>query len=250
MTITPVRVEAAGEAPTEVEVRFGAAEFHLAPKDMAPLLEGEFRGGTDGVRSQIIQNGNRVCLRQRGPVFLAPPFGGNEWNLAASTRRAMKLRMDAAAFRADLDLTGVPLADFYFRAAAADARVRFGALNPERMPAVTVSTAASSLEMDGLLNANFDRLYFEGIAGRYRLNFAGPLARNTFAQIRASLCDLMVEVPRGTPVQLSQSGVLASAPGGVLFGTREQASEATNSGRPALRISVSIALGNFQLIEV
>lgn len=250
MICTPLRVESMGEAPAEVALKFAAADFHLNTRDVLPLLEGEVRSVQEGHRPVVDTSGRRVRVRQSASAFLWPPYGHNEWDLSLSTRYITGLAVEAAAFRGTFDLTGLRLADLYMRLAASEVRVRLDTPNRESIHTVTLSAAGSSLEMDGLLNANFERLFFEGVAGRYRLNLTGAMVRDAAVHIRAAMCDLIVEVPRGIPVQLKQSGVLASAPGGPLFGTREQGGRLETDGRPALRISVDIAMGSFQMIEV
>lgn len=244
-----IRVQAAS-GQVGLDLRFGAADFRLKSADIEALVEGDVEYSHDQLRPIVETGGSYVRILQDAAGLLFPPYRATEWDLKLSTRYPMDLAIAAGAFRGEFDLSGVPLRRLRLKTGAAKGRVLFNRENPEDLRDLVVSTGASTFEMDGLLKANFQNLYFEGGAGSYRLNFSGALRRTVHADVRAGLSSIIIELPRQIPARIREGGVMSSAAGGGLAGNREYTNKTFSEGEPYLELTARIGLGSLEIVEI
>lgn len=247
-----INVSAGRSDTTDVELRFGAADFQLKSDSVRSLIEGDVKYRDADLKPVVEQGTGYVRIYQHADRVPVPDDWKSYWNLKLSTLYPMELDITAGAFSGDFDFSGLRLRRLDMKTGAADGRVRFDRPNRERMSLMNVKTGASSIQMYGLLNANFDSMFFEGGAGSYRLNFAGSLRRGAAVSLKAGVCDVTLEVPKAIAARVVVRGALTSVSQGsfLVAGTREYVNSAYRAGRDALEITVSMGLGSINLVEV
>lgn len=248
---THVNVGAAQSAVTDVEIGFGAADFRLTAASMLRLITGTVGYRDDRLRPDVESGSGFARIKQHANIT-GPDNLKSDWDLQLSTRYPMSLAVTAGAFAGDFDLSGLRLQNLRMKTGAAQCKVHFTRQNPERLDEMNITTGASSFEMDGLLNANFGYMRFEGGAGSYRLNFSGRLRKPAEVDIRTGVCSLAIEVPRDVPARIVVRGALTSISQGsfVVAATREFVNSAYRAGRPALEMTIEMGVGSVNLIEV
>ncbi len=95
----------------------------------------------------------------------------------------------------NIDLTGLDVKDLRISAGASSVRLRFDKPNKSVIEDLTIESGLSKFEGEGLNNANFNRLKFEGGVGSYKLDFSGELKKEVDAQIEVGFGSLVVDIP-------------------------------------------------------
>lgn len=243
----------ASDAPvTQVELKFGAADFRLRTSRAAALIEGTVRYRSEDLRPRVDEGYGYARVYQRVDGISVPDTWRSDWDIALSARRAIELEIHAGAFKGYFDFSGLRLRRLTMKTGAAEGDIRFDRRNPEVLSDLDLTTGASSFRINGLLNANFEDLSFEGGAGSYLLNFGGRAARPCHARVSAGVCDLTIEIPRDVPAKVVVRGALTAVSRGsfLVASTREYVNEAYRRGGNTLEITVQMGLGNITLREI
>ncbi len=107
----------------------------------------------------------------------------------------MNLSLQAGAYDAKIDLSGIPLQRLDIEDGVSETEVRFDSLNPETMTSLTYTTGASDVTFVGLSNANFTEMNFEGRLGTYNFDFTGTLEQDATVNIKAPFSTIRILVP-------------------------------------------------------
>ncbi len=232
----------------EVEIRMGAGSLELLGGGAA-LMEGTIEFNVSQWRPEIRRRGSSLTLEQNTPdpaVTLGQDVV-NRWSLRLG-KTPIRLRLQAGAYSARMDFTGVSLTSLSIEDGASDATVEFRSPNPARMTLLSYKTGASSVTMMGLGNANFDEMRFDGGAGSYLLDFTGSLQRAAVARVRAGVSAVRIEIPEGTSCEIFISGGLTDV---TTIGRWTQTAEVYRSQGegPALTIYLDMGLGSLTLVS-
>ena len=71
--------------------------------------------------------------------------------------------------------------------------------NQEQMEAFDISSGATVLHMEKLLNANFSKMQFDGGAGKYYLDFSGELQRSAKVMMHCGASKVKLVIPSNVP---------------------------------------------------
>lgn len=234
----------------EVELRLGAGELTLAGGGDG-LISGEIQYNVAEWKPTVTRDGNRVRIEQgradSGNIGLTEGNVVNEWNLKLGNK-PLRLEIDAGAYRGELDLSGVPLRRLDIADGASTSTVKFESVNPEEMTELRYTTGASTVTLEGLANANFARMHFEGGAGTYTLDFSGELQRDATVTIQAGICTLKIIVPEGTPARINRSGALTTVNTEGRWSVDGDTYEKSGDG-PLLTINVELGAGTLTLVN-
>jgi hypothetical protein len=127
----------------------------------------------------------------------------NEWLLYFDRETPLDLRFDLGLADADLDLSGFRVERLSLSAGMATTRLAFDRPNPVEMTDLRVDAGASRFRGEGLGNARFRRMVFNGGAGSYSLDFSGgPLPAGARADIDVGVSRVHLRLPEGHPVVL------------------------------------------------
>jgi hypothetical protein len=129
--------------------------------------------------------------------------GDARWRIYLPTRTPTDLALKLGASQATLDLTGVPLSNLRLDCGLSRATLRFGAPNPIEMEELVVEAGLAEFRAEGLGNARFRELRFDGGAGRFALDFTGAaLLEGAEAEIDVGIAELTLTLPAGQPIVL------------------------------------------------
>ena len=129
---------------------------------------------------------------------------------------------------------------------AADVRLSFDQPNLTEMNTLSYETGASSVELNGLANANFSEMIFRGGAGDYTLDFTGEFQRDAEVTIDAGISSVEIVVPDDMDVILDLEGGLANVDTDGKWQRRSGQYIHSGTG-PTLTINISLGAGNLEL---
>lgn len=199
---------------TELVLSFGAGELALTPASIENLVEGRATYNVKEFKPEIITSGSRVEIKT-GDLEIngIPDFGGdyiNKWDLNLAEEVPMDLKINAGAYKSDLELGGLTLENLQITDGAADVRLRFSRQNQTSMDTLRYETGASSVELYGLANANFENMIFKGGAGSYTLEFSGDLRQEATIDVDAGVSNVVVIVPSNVNARIFFDGGLTN----------------------------------------
>ncbi len=244
--------EAAPDAAEAVAVtlNMGVGELNLSGGG-SDLLSGEIRYNVAEWEPTLTNTGDTLTLAQGDEddrnIGLPGDNVVNTWDLQLGDV-PVDLSINAGAYQAELELGGVPLRGLTVHDGASSTEVNFDDLNPEVMETLVYETGASSVKLNGLANANFEEMEFNGGAGSYELDFSGDLQRDASVRIVAGLSSLRVSVPAGTNVRVEVGGGLHDVDTQGSWSASGDVYETTGSG-PLLTIEVDMGAGSITLVS-
>lgn len=232
----------------DVDIRMGPGSLEISG-GCPTLLEGTIEFNVPKWRPDIRRQGNNLTLRQEisNPSLTLGKDVINRWSLRLG-QSPIRLRLQAGAYSARMDFTGVPLISLWIEDGASDATVEFRSPNPASMSRLTYKTGASSVSLIGLGNARFHEMQFDGGAGSYLLDFTGTLDHSAVVRIRAGVSSLRLEIPQGTPSEILVGGGLTDV---TTIGSWTQSGETYRSQgeEPGLTIYLDMGLGSLTLVK-
>ena len=247
LTLEPVG--APGDT-ARLELDLGAGELILRPGQGDTLLAGTATYNIAGLEPQVAINGTRVTVNQgdlqlegipdlrRGEVI-------NRWDFELGGQ-PIDLNINAGAYKADLELGGISLTGLAISDGAALVQLTFSAPNPASMDTLRYVTGASDVRMQGLANANFSQMRFEGGAGSFDLEFGGDLRQDAEIRIEAGLSSVRILVPAGVPARAEVQGELSEVVAD--SGWSGAGSSYVHPGEgPALTFIINSSLGSIRL---
>ena len=252
-TIAPQTVtvrESAGDPAQvqEVLLEMGQAELSLAPGGEA-LVEGTIAYNHADLKPTVARTGNHLEIRQAFFDVIHPAIRPgdllNRWMLKLGSY-PIELEIRAGAYKATMDLGGLPLQRLTVHDGASDVKLTFSAPNPAEMSRMQYDTGASSVQLTGLANANFALLDFSGGAGDYLLDFSGELRRDADAEIHVGVSDVELRFPKGTPAVVNVEGGLKDV--SLIGDWQVDGDRYTRAGRgPRLSVHVTAGAGHVTL---
>lgn len=238
-------------SPAEVSIKMGAGTLNLSGGG-STLLEGTVNYNVAAWEPRVRREGNLVAISQ-GDINdmngLPSKNMNNEWNLRLGDVTPVELTIDAGAYKGEVDLSGVPLLALSVTDGASDNTITFNTPNPARMSTLHYKTGASKVTLEGLANANFSRMTFDGGAGAYTLDFSGTLANDAEVAIKAGVCNVKLIVPEGMNVIISNEGAVTSISTKGTWQVTDNTYAAANGSGPTLTITVDMGVGNLELVQ-
>ena len=235
----------------ELTLKFGAGKLEVEPGDSDTLVSGTAEYNVVEFRPEVTTEGSQVTLSTGDKIEFRgiPSFTGgkyiNNWDIKLGTA-PMSLFINAGAYQGVIELGGLSLTSLRVTDGAADVKLSFSDLNAVEMDRLRYDTGASSVELEGLANANFEEMLFKGGAGNYVIDFSGDLQRDATVDIDAGISSVTIIVPEGTAARLFVDRGLANVDIGGDW--EKSGDDYTMSGDgPMLTINVNIGAGNLEL---
>jgi len=131
----------------------------------------------------------------------------SSWAMRFTDAVPISFDVEIGLGKGDLDLTGLNVKDLNLSAGASSVSLRFNQPNKSVIEELTIESGLSKFRAEGLCNANFNHLKFEGGVGDYSLDFGGSLKREVDVDIEVGLGSLTVTIPKqiGTKVIYDES---------------------------------------------
>lgn len=194
------RVIPLGEVDSlKVYIKFGAGKLDLISGE-----EGVFKGNFQYDKSILKPNIQYEILEETGILTLSQsikkdldlPFPyKNRWNLKLPPGIPMQLYINTATYSGDIDLTNLQIENFYLNSGASQTDILFNQPNLIDLKNINIKTGASTINISGLANANFDKMNFTGGAGSYTFDFSGNLAKKSKVNIAAGAAKIILKIP-------------------------------------------------------
>jgi hypothetical protein len=249
-----IQVPVPAESPEGIELslEFVAGEMNLSPAEQAGtggyLAEGTAVFNAVEFEPVLESNGSTYILRSgllegKGIPLPKDDFK-NEWDLQLSDT-PMSLTIQAGAYDANFELGGLSIENLLISDGGANFKGRFSEPNHVQMSTFIYNTGASTLDLSGLANANFDQMKFDSGPGDYRLSFDGQLQHDASVVIESGASTVTIVIPQQANAQVTFDGGLSSvnAPGWEVDG---QVYTHSGSG-PTLTITVTMGFGTLNL---
>jgi hypothetical protein len=122
-------------------------------------------------------------------------FHSNTWDMKFTDAIPISFELGLGLGEGDIDLTGLNVKDLKLSAGASSVKLRFDRPNKSVIENMTIESGLSKFEGEGLCNANFNRMKFEGGVGSYTLDFSGELKKEVDVNIEVGLGSLIVYIP-------------------------------------------------------
>lgn len=243
-----VAVPSSGKA--RLTLAFGAGELNLSPGADGALVDGTATYNYSKLKPSIKTDGENVRIQSGEGTFNSfPNFGGltNRWDLKLGSAPT-DLTIEAGAYTGVFELGGLALTGLTVKDGASTVDVSFSSPNKAEMSILRYETGASTVKLNGLANANFGTLIFNGGAGDYTLDFSGTLQRSATAKIDSGLCNLIIVIPEGIHAVVTVESGAANVNAGT--GWAQSGNVYTQNGEgPILTILVNLGAGNLTLTK-
>jgi predicted membrane protein len=212
-------VDLQDEKSLTVKIEFGVGELYLGKADSKKIVEAEV--SYDPSYSDFFFDYDKS--RDKGELFLGTELEEekgvnlgdtdekNWWDISFTDRIPIDFEIDVGAAEAELDFTGLKITDLDLDVGAAKAWIQFRKPNPERMSRMRIDAGACKLEIEGLANANFKRMDFDGGVGDFTLDFSGDLKHSAVVDIEMGLGHLTILVPEEIGVKIKSNGSILSS---------------------------------------
>ena len=122
----------------------------------------------------------------------------------------------------------------------------FSTPNHVEMTSFAYSTGASTANLKGLANANFEQMTFNSGAGTYTLSFDGKLLRDASVTVDTGASTVNIIVPEGVNAEVSFDGALTGVNTGSGWNKNGNAYTHPGSG-PTITVTVKMAAGALNL---
>jgi len=126
----------------------------------------------------------------------------NEWDMRFPEGIPISFEIGLGLGKGDFDLSGLNIKDLKLSAGASSVAMRFNTPNRSVIEDLTIESGLSKFVGEGLCNANFNHLKFEGGVGSYTLDFGGELKKEVDVDIEVGLGSLVVRVPEEIGVRI------------------------------------------------
>ncbi|MBG0788622.1 MAG: hypothetical protein H0S79_26335, partial [Anaerolineaceae bacterium] len=225
--------------------------FNITPGS-TKLVTGAINYNVEDWEPQFTRSNNYFEIKQVNPYRISGiPTNEvvNEWNFALSSLLPLNLSIEGGASENDFNLTGLQLTNLKVFQGASKTTVHFDVPNPVIMDEFAFTTGASSAELTGLGNANFNSMSFSAGAGDYTLDFTGALSHDATVDIKATISNITIIIPAGMKAVIINDGTVSN------FNTEgtwllSDDTYTTMEEGPTLTINLDMAVGNVTLIHL
>jgi hypothetical protein len=204
-------IERGAETALRASIEFGAGtiDLHAGSDDL--ILDARITYDRKYVDYYV----DYAQRQSRGVLEMASDVEGdnikgrlkNEWDVGLSGAVPLDLELEIGAAEARLNLSELALERLDLEVGAASADIWWDRPNEEQLAEITIQCGASSLQVEGLGNANFEYLQFEGGVGSFELDFGGAWTRSATADFEVGLGSLELTIPEniGTRIEIKDS---------------------------------------------
>jgi len=234
--------------PAKLNVTMGAGTLQIAGGG-AGLVEGSVRYNVAEWKPVVTRQSDGATIKIDTQLTKSIPNNNviNDWNLKLGNV-PMDFTLKAGAYSGTLDLSGIPLTNLNISDGASSAKVLFNSPNPVKMNNFSYKTGASTVELDGLANANFTDMTFDGGAGSYTLDFSGNLQQQSNVLVTAGVSNVTINLPANSNSQVTITGALNDVNATGTFNIDGKIYRTGGSGQ-LLNITVDMSVGSLDLVS-
>ncbi len=233
----------------DLSLSFGAGKLKLNPGAQDGLVSGKATYNVPDFKPEVNQDGQTVTIEQ-GNLNIEgfPSFKDNvenTWDFQLASV-PMNLTVKAGAYEGTMELGGLDLRELEVSDGASTVDLSFNKPNLGEMNYFRYTTGASTVNLTGLGNANFNTMVFKGGAGSYKLDFSGDLKQNATVTVDSGVSSVVIVVPENVNAKVSFSGGLSSVDASNSWSKSGDTYTQKGTG-PTLTIKVTIGAGSLTL---
>ncbi|HYQ87858.1 MAG TPA: hypothetical protein VES59_11500 [Bacteroidota bacterium] len=122
-------------------------------------------------------------------------FHSDTWKIRLTDDIPISFDINLGLGKGMFDMTGLRVKDLKISAGASSVWLAFGSPNKTVIEDLTLESGLCKFSAEGLCNANFNHMKFEGGVGSYLLDFGGMLSKEVDVDIQVGLGSLTVRIP-------------------------------------------------------
>ncbi len=122
-------------------------------------------------------------------------FSSENWKMRLTDAVPISFDISLGLGKGEFDFTGMQVKDLKLSAGASSVWMTFDKPNKSVIEDLTIESGLSKFSAEGLCNANFNHMKFEGGVGSYMLDFGGKLTKEVDVDIEVGLGSLTVRIP-------------------------------------------------------
>lgn len=194
----------------DVHVRYGAGELVIRPGGSGELYRVSLRYDSD-VFDPVTRYDSgylEVGVEGRGKGIKVRNTEAGEMRLQLSPDVPLDMNLDFGAGEADVDLSGLRIANLDVETGASDTRIRFSHPNPVKCERIKVAMGAAAFAAEGLANSNCPDMTVEGGVGDLTLEFDGRWEQDIDAEITMALGSVTLVIPEDVGVRVDKDTFL------------------------------------------
>ena len=200
-------IDSKGAKTIVADISYGAGKLTIDPSGMIQpakldVMYTEDREDYD-LDYHVTEAVGYLTFKNRAQEIHEVDAEHNKLGLMLSTKYPTELKLDVGACSAAIDLGGVRLTDLSLSIGAASGDIDFSEPNPERMKDFKIEAGAASVGLTNLGNANFDRLKFEGGAGKFDIDLRGKYTGESYVDLEIGLGTADLTLPADIPVRIT-----------------------------------------------
>ena len=237
-----------GSSTAVLNINMGAGSLDLSGGTSA-LVKGTITYNIPEWDPKVTQSDNAVTITQGEQTNITGVPSDkliNNWVLKVNDTNPLDLSIKAGAYKGSMDLSGLHLSNLSIMDGASQNTVTFKTPNPKLMSNFSYKTGASQVELDGLANANFTNMQFDGGAGQYTFDFSGTLNQDAHLTIKTGISSINIDVPADMSVTFINSGAVSNITTTGTWTVNGNTYRASGEGH-LLTIDAQIAVGSIKL---
>ena len=118
------------------------------------------------------------------------------WNMKFTDAVPLSFDVELGMGKGMIDLTGLTVRDVTISAGASSVVLKIDQPNKGTIDDLSIETGVGKFNAEGLCNANFNHMKFQGGVGTYALDFGGELKREVDVDLEVGLGALTVSIPQ------------------------------------------------------
>ncbi len=201
------------ERSLDVEVRYAAGRFGLAPAEPGTLYRMHLRYDEDALAPVARHSGSRLVLGAEAVgsrMRLAEGETAGEIRLELTPDVPIDLDLDLGAVKAEIDLGSLRLTGLDIETGASQTGLEVSEPNTEAMAEARLRVGAAQFTARGLGNLNASRIEVDAGVADLDLDLTGEWRQDATVTVDVGFGALTLRLPRGIGVRLSHDGFLTS----------------------------------------
>jgi len=233
---------------TELVFQMSGGKFMLNPGAQG-LVNGTITYNVEQWEPEFTRSNNTYKITQVDPFRLSSiPCGDvvNRWEFGLTTALPLNISVTGGASENEFNFSGLQISQLAITQGASETDIRFDVPNPIVMKDFTFKTGASSADIYGLINANFERMSMSAGAGDYKLDFSGTLTHDVYVEIKAGVSNMSITIPSSMKVVVNNTGAISNINTTGTWMLTDNTYTTLNEGY-TLTIDLNMAVGNVNL---
>ena len=198
------------ESGLKVDVEYGAGQLAIKPGTDASLYRADLRYDADVFTPRMSFARGELKVGIEDGKTRGRNMKAGRLDLTLGTNVPLDINLKFGAAEATIDLSGLLVKSAAIQTGASQTTLKITKPNRIVCETLTLEVGAAKFEATGLGNLNVTNLSLSGGVGEVILDFSGTLRQDLKAEVDMGLGALVLRVPRGTGLQVTKTGLLAS----------------------------------------